>query len=261
MLRAYVDFNQKDWDKLLTAAEIAVNNSQQSSTQQTPFMLNYGQHPYLPLDVAISSSDNCTNPAAIDRLQQLHNNIELAKKNLLSAQQRQSYYADQHRREVTFNIGDQVLLSTANLKLKVSEQTPKLLSKFIGPFSIVQVISPVAYKLDLPYSLSSIHPVVHVSKLKLYNNGISSFPHRSPPPIRPPPLIIPDTNEIEYEVERIVDKRERRYGRGKRIEYLVLWKGYPDYEKTWEPEHNLKNAQEIIKQFHTQQQQQHQQQQ
>ena len=32
-------------------------------------------------------------------------------------------------------------------------------------------------------------------------------------------------------------------------QYLVLWKGYPLSEATWEPESNLKNAPDIVKQF------------
>ena len=60
--------------------------------------------------------------------------------------------------------------------------------------------------------------------------------------------------EQEYEVERILDRRERRQGRGVRVEYLVKWLGYPEYESTWERESNLANAQEIVQQFNNQNQ-------
>jgi hypothetical protein len=65
--------------------------------------------------------------------------------------------------------------------------------------------------------------------------------------IRPPPDIIDDHEE--YEVEKILDKRERKYGRGKRIEYLVLWKGYPIYEASWLPLSSLTNAKDIINEY------------
>jgi hypothetical protein len=237
MLRAYVEFNQKDWDLLLTNAEIAYNNAQQDSTQQTPFMLNYGQHPHLPLDLAVDGTSECKNPAAVDRIKQLQRSLAEAKKCLLLAQQRQAHYADQHRRELTFALGDQVMLSTTNLRLKVAEQTPKLMSKFIGPFKVLQIISPVAYRIELPPTLS-IHPVFHVSRLKPYRDGQEEFPLRDAPPARPPPEILPD-GEQAWEVDRIVARRERKYGRGKRIEYLVLWKDFPEHEKTWEPASSL----------------------
>ena len=41
----------------------------------------------------------------------------------------------------------------------------------------------------------------------------------------------------EYEVERILDKRQVRRGRSRTLntQYLVKWKGYNDYDNTWEP--------------------------
>ena len=49
MLRAYVGKRQIDRDEHLTAIEIAYNNSKQASTGFSPFFLNFGQHPILPL--------------------------------------------------------------------------------------------------------------------------------------------------------------------------------------------------------------------
>ena len=42
----------------------------------------------------------------------------------------------------------------------------KLQDKWIGPFSIMDDVSKVAYRLDLPPSMSRVHPVFHVSLLK-----------------------------------------------------------------------------------------------
>ena len=53
MLRAYVDNHQDDWDEYLMTAEFAYNNSVQSSTGHTPFYLNSGQHPHMPLTAAL----------------------------------------------------------------------------------------------------------------------------------------------------------------------------------------------------------------
>ena len=61
--------------------------------------------------------------------------------------------------------------------------------------------------------------------------------------IRPPPDLIEE--QPEYEVEAIIS--HRRSGKGQA--YLVKWKGYPTSENTWEPEPNLYNAQEILKQY------------
>ena len=148
MLRAYVSARQDDWDECLAAAEIAYNNSIQASTGATPFFLNYGQHPRLALDHAISAAQTSNNPTAADRIAALHQQLEKAKVALHSAQQRQAQYANQNRREVQLTPGvDRVWLSTEHLQLKDSGQTKKLLSKYIGPFNIKRNVGAVSYRI------------------------------------------------------------------------------------------------------------------
>ena len=61
-----------------------------------------------------------------------------------------------------------------------------------------------------------------------------------------PSNVTEDRNE-EYEVERIVDSRYK----GRRLEYLVHWKGWSDSDRTWEPISNLGNAADAVRNFHT----------
>lgn len=75
--------------------------------------------------------------------------------------------ADKHRVERVFAVGDQVYL-----KLQPYVQTSiarrsnqKLGYKYFGPYTIIQRVGAVAYKLDVP-RFCQIHPVVHVSLLK-----------------------------------------------------------------------------------------------
>ena len=246
MLRAYVTYRQTDWDQHLTAAEIAYNNSVQASTGFSPFFLNSGQHPHLPLSAAVRPTNQSNNPPAAELLAELYQDLEQATANLTQAQQRQAHYADQHRREVVFSVGDQVLLSTAHLRNE--ERAPKLAPKFIGPFAVSRVVSSVAYELELPASMSRVHPVFHVSKLRPYRDGSSAFPDRQQLPVRPGPDVLPETGEQAWEVERVVGKRRVRG----RVQYLVLWKGYPEHERTWEPAGNLRHAAEAVRAFEAQ---------
>src|SRR5258708_11583154 len=77
ILRHYVSNKQDDWDEHLTAAEIAVNSSVQSSTGFTPYYLNYGDHPAFPTPVQF---DDVSNESVYDMMQKLQNDIELPKR-------------------------------------------------------------------------------------------------------------------------------------------------------------------------------------
>ena len=59
-----------------------------------------------------------------------------------------------------------------------------------------------------------------------------------------------DVGQEEYEVEEIINHRKRRHDRITKIEYLILWKGCPRHEMTWEPEENIANAQEKIAEYY-----------
>ena len=163
MLRSYVNYHQDDWDERLTAAEIAVNNSNHSSTGFTPYYLNSGQHPRLPL-TGIADASNV--PAVQSLLRGISDDLMKAEERLRVAQRTQSEHANKKRRHEVFNVGDQVWLSTAHLN--VSDRARKLTPKYTGPFVIEEVKSPVTYKLKLPSSLSRIHNVFHSSQLKPY---------------------------------------------------------------------------------------------
>jgi hypothetical protein len=170
ILRHYVSKQQNDWDDHLTAAEIAVNSSAHASTGFTPFYLNYGDHPFFPTHIPL---DTISNNTVYELMQQLQQNIELARSNMENARDKQTYYANQHRRDLIFKEGEEVWLSTQHLNLPDSI-TKKLSSRYTGPFKILQESSPVTYKLDIPaeWIKKRLHPVFHVSLLKRYVPGM-----------------------------------------------------------------------------------------
>jgi hypothetical protein len=245
MLRSRINFEQTDWDEHLAAAELATNNSVHASTGYTPFFLNYGQEVSLPLDHAVADLLPTNNPAAEERVRKLHEAITHARSNIESAQQRQARYADQHRRDVTFQVGDKVLLSTNHLQLKGADRrTPKFSFKYIGPFEIVRVVNQNAYELKLPPQLQLLHSTFNIDRLKPYRDGQLPFPDRPPADTRPPPDALLDTGDGVYELERILAKR----GRGRNTQYLVMWKGYPVWEAAWEPQDHI-NAPAALSEF------------
>ena len=104
--------------------------------------------------------------------------------------------------ETRWNVSQKVWLEAKNLPLPYG--TLKMAPRHHGPFQITQVISPVAYQLDLPPQWN-IHPVFHASLLTPYIETDSHGPNFS----RPPPDLI--KGEAEYEVENI--RSHRRHGK------------------------------------------------
>jgi len=87
--------------------------------------------------------------------------------------------------------------------------TKKLTEKFIEPYVVKKIVSENAVELELPVSLK-IHPVVNVRRIVKYREQIEGQKKI------PLPSVEVDS-EKEYEIEKILDRQERR---GK-MKYLV----------------------------------------
>ncbi|CAI7733187.1 unnamed protein product [Closterium sp. NIES-53] len=236
-LRAQVTARQTDWDLHLTAIELAYNSTPHLSTGQPPFYLATGQHPRLPTTPPSHLSHT---PAAFEFLTSLESAIDAARTSILKAQAKQTHYANSHRKDIRFKVDDQVLLSTDHLPLLRKGTTRKLAPRFIGPFTINRVLSPVTYRLQLP-SYMKIHPVFHVQRLR---------PFRAPSHDRPAARQLPPMFEGSpglFEVASIAAHRDTPHGR----EFLVHWKDQPASEDSWEPESHLDRAATAVNRYLT----------
>ena len=119
-----------------------------------------------------------------------------------------------------FQVRDEVLLSTKMLPMRVvaGGGFQKLRPLYCGPFRILEKYTS-AYRLELPQHMQ-IHPVFHVSQLKLYRK-----PANETRTYQKPDPIVTDVGQEEYDIEEIINQRKRRHGRTTKIEYLILWKG------------------------------------
>ena len=81
--------------------------------------------------------------------------------------------------------------------LKLHYPSKKLAPRRERPFEIIQVISPMAYKLQLPPTWK-IHDVFHASLLLSYRETLEHGPNFSNPP---PDLI---REEEKYEIDKIL---------------------------------------------------------
>ncbi|XP_020090414.1 uncharacterized protein LOC109711675 [Ananas comosus] len=143
-----------------------------------------------------------------DVLREVEEKVHLARQRLLTAQSKQKSYANKHRRDLEFAVGDRVFL-----KLKL--------------------IGAVAYRLALLPKLANVHNVFHVSNLRKY---IHDPEHTL---LYEPPELQEDMSYEEFPVSIIA--REVRKLRNREIPYVkVWWSNHDDREATWELEDVMK---------------------
>ncbi|CAM6110333.1 unnamed protein product [Calypogeia fissa] len=146
MLRAFTLDEQMEWDRLLPLVEFAYNNFINASTNVSPFYIMYVEHPQVPASVLHQKAVH-TKVAVTEKFAtRLQSVIQAVQEKLLVAQNRQKQYADRNRRDLEYEVGEQVWLSTTNLSVKGNR---KLGARRIGPFSITKRIGEVAYELSL----------------------------------------------------------------------------------------------------------------
>ena len=238
MIRAFTSFRKDDWDKHLIEFEVAYNSAIHSTTLCTPFYLNYGIHPRTIPAQALSETHS---PSVNEFLENIQNATKKAIKNIEKKNETMAKYANRKRIPHNFKIGDQVWLSTKNLKLEAGSTTRKLHPKYCGPFRILKQITPVSYKLDTsePMRAKRIHDTFHVSLLRPFTED------RFKRTEEPGPSILFEDGHKEWEVEAILSEKVIR----NKKHYLVKWKNYPNHENTWEPEENLENAQASLQDY------------
>lgn len=158
------------------------------------------------------------------------------------AQIQMKHYYDRKRTEARdYQIGDLVWLEGTNIT--TDRPTKKLEDRRYGPFKILEKIGPSAYKLNIPRKWKGIHPVVNEAVLTPYIRPQFKSQTQNPPPV--PDVVTP---EGSWEIEEIIDSKEKKPGE---IWYLVHWKDHPRSERQWVKRAEvLKSAPEAVSAYH-----------
>ena len=162
-LRFFVDHRQKDWPEWLALAEFAVNNKIHTATKVLPFMANYKRELRMRGDIRKKVKVEKVTEF-VERMKKIYEEAEAALKKVQEDMKRQ---ADKERKESeVWKKRDRVLLSTKDLVFK-ERPVRKLVDQYVSPYTIEEVVSTNAVKLQLPISMR-IHPVVNVSQIVRY---------------------------------------------------------------------------------------------
>ena len=141
--------------------------------------------------------------------------------------------------EPLYSVGDKVWVNAKDYPS--SRPSAKLDHKLLGPFKVIEKISDLVYRLDLPPTME-INNSFHISRLEPFKEG-----HPDQPQQEMPPIFV--KGERVYIPEKILDGGFEDSSGG--YVYLVHWEGYPDSEDTWEPYEELKHL-KIFKKFQSQ---------
>ncbi|XP_065639444.1 uncharacterized protein LOC136072218 [Hydra vulgaris] len=150
--------------------------------------------------------------------------------------------------------------------------TKKLTSFWHGPFRLIEKTSPVTFKVENMNNKELLTPI-YVSRFKQWF-GYQEKPitdlalstevrtkatetmdefcfeetnHKIQKEVNLAPEIEHQVDRMEnldsdiYKMEKIIKKRTR----GRKIQYLIKWEGYPSSQNTWEPEENIFDPQVI----------------
>ncbi|WMV25159.1 hypothetical protein MTR67_018544, partial [Solanum verrucosum] len=197
-----IDF-KGSWDDHLPSIDVAYNNSYHSSIGMAPFEDLYGRR--------------CMSPIGWLRI----------------AQSRQKCYAGVRRRDLEFELSDWVYLKISPMKgVMIFGKKGKLSPRYVGLYQILRRIGNVAYELDLPNELATVHLILHVFMLKKcvgYPTFIISLEG----------LGLDESLSYEEIPVEILDRQVKRLRNKKFASVKVLWRNHLVEGATWEAETNM----------------------
>ena len=169
ILSKVVADNQKDWDIHIPKALFAYRTALHESSGYSPFRVNFGRSPILPIDIVVGrpprpegSTGDANVPQYVEELStSLRKIFSDVKSHLDKAHERSKKRYDKDARGETFAVGDQVWLYVPVKR----GRTKKLASFWRGPYTVIDRLNAaVDYRIQLVGSTKTL--IVHRNRLK-----------------------------------------------------------------------------------------------
>jgi transposase InsO family protein len=251
-LAMYAEKRPRDWPDFLQTVAAAYNDTVHESTGQEPARIlgrNTRDRAMMAALLGDTRLREVRSEEARKLLDGLKSTWEEARERMIRQRAKMKRNADAHRRDVTYQPGDFVMLSTRNLRMKGGR---KLKEKWTGPFQVTEVLGGgLSVKLDLPEKYSRLWPTFHVDNVKPYHESQRTWPGRRQPPRSLPHLV---KGKKEWEVDWIVDSavEEEEDENGQKVMttwYLLKWKNFDDTYNTWQRSQELDHCRQLVEEY------------
>ena len=236
------EYPNQEWTTMLPALQASLNNTPNSSTHRSPNEVVYGFKVREAMDVLGQEANAHIN---IDE-ERFRHRAEAADATSYASAKAKIYYDSRHQ-PLLFKPGDQAFLRLHHGYSLPGKPNPKLSNQRTGPFLVKRRVGRLAYELELPPQWR-VHPVISVTQLE-------PMPGRDPydryRPHHPASVHMEGDTETEksYEVEKLVSRRIRRYGKKDVTQYLIRWSGYgPEYDE-WKSLSALGNSMDLVEEY------------
>lgn len=172
--------HERDWDKCLGKVQWGINNTVNASTKKSATQVMFG----------VKMRDDLINKLNINVINDNNTSIEKVREDVsTNIEVTQAKLKERHDANrvpaAKYNIGDLVKISRNNFDN--NKQSTKLLSKFVGPYKVTEVLGNDRYRIDevpgfqkrgKPYktviAADRIRPWIHIKALELHNSDKSS---------------------------------------------------------------------------------------
>nr|GEW45299.1 putative reverse transcriptase domain-containing protein [Tanacetum cinerariifolium] len=225
LLRACaIDFGGS-WDKYLPLAEFSYNNSYHFSIKMPPYEMLYGRK---CRTLICWGEIEQRELASSDVVQQTNEKIDQIKERLKMVQDRQKSYADKRRRPIEIQVEDHVPWKGVICFRKRGKFRPR----YIGPFRITDRVGKVAYRIELPEELNSIHNTFHVSQLRKCLVDKTEY-------VLLADIVVDEKLGYVEEAVEILDTMVNKLRRKEILLLKVRWKHRKGLDYSWRPEEEL----------------------
>ena len=172
MLRKSVSKDAKDWDELLPFMLFAYRGAKHATTGFSPYELVYGREMRDTVDVLAENWEDGENSSEnvmlyLRKVQEKFQRMkELVKESEEHSKQEMKKYYDRAALQRSFQEGDQVLVL-------LPSKSNKLLTDWMGPYSITKRVSDVNYEVDMADRVKR-RRTFHINALKEWHSPVAA---------------------------------------------------------------------------------------